>query len=139
MEQAEVLHRYAYRVSFGDCDPAGIVYYPNIYKWVDTAFHDYLYQFGGHAGLCEALGSIGIGLMETSACYRVPLRAGDRMEIALVKLTWARKSLTIAYRVEVSGTLAVEVTEVRGLFQQRDGRINAADMGPMRARMSPAV
>jgi len=60
-----VLHSYDYRVSFGDCDPAGIAYYPNMFKWIDTTFHDWMRIHGGHATLCKRLEAIGIGLMES--------------------------------------------------------------------------
>ena len=31
--------RYPIEVKFGDCDPAGIVFYPNFYRWFDEAVH----------------------------------------------------------------------------------------------------
>jgi acyl-CoA thioesterase FadM len=31
-------HRSSFEVQFGDCDPAGIVFYPNYLAWFDAAF-----------------------------------------------------------------------------------------------------
>jgi 4-hydroxybenzoyl-CoA thioesterase len=28
-------------VKFGDCDPAGIVFYPNYFRWMDSVLHGY--------------------------------------------------------------------------------------------------
>ena len=39
-------------VSFGDCDPAGIVYYPNFFTWVDRCFHTMLHEKLGAMRLC---------------------------------------------------------------------------------------
>ena len=48
------------QVSFGDCDPAEIVFYPNFFRWVDRCFHEMLRQrLGGHARLCRDLGAQG--------------------------------------------------------------------------------
>ena len=30
-------HTSAFRIEFGDCDPAQIVFYPNYFKWMDIA------------------------------------------------------------------------------------------------------
>jgi len=38
-----VYHR---QVSFGDCDPAGIAFYPNFYRWFDEAVHALMNQIG---------------------------------------------------------------------------------------------
>ena len=27
---------YRVRIEFGDCDPAGIVFYPNFQRWIDA-------------------------------------------------------------------------------------------------------
>ena len=37
---------YKITVNWGDCDPAGIVFYPNFYKWMDEAHWDYFDQIG---------------------------------------------------------------------------------------------
>ena len=33
-----IVNRYSIRVDWGDCDPAGIVFYPNFYRWMDRGF-----------------------------------------------------------------------------------------------------
>lgn len=37
---------YTFMIQFGDTDPAGIVYYPNYYRWMDAATHALLEQIG---------------------------------------------------------------------------------------------
>jgi 4-hydroxybenzoyl-CoA thioesterase len=96
-------------VTFGDCDPAGIVFYPNIFKWLDRAFHDWLRPIGGHASICERLGALGIGLME-----------------------WGRKSVTLEYEGKVGGAVAFQAQEVRGLFKRDNGDIFAAEIAALK-------
>ncbi|ANP90930.1 hypothetical protein BMW22_27065 (plasmid) [Rhizobium leguminosarum] len=52
------------KVKFGDCDAAGIVFYPNYFAWFDPTFHSWLLPHGGHGALVTRLGAIGIGLMQ---------------------------------------------------------------------------
>ena len=34
------------RVEFGDCDPAGIVYFPNFFRWYDAASRNFFPECG---------------------------------------------------------------------------------------------
>ena len=127
------LHTYAIPVTFGDCDPAGIVYYPNILRWVDGTFHDWLRQHGGHQQICGRLGSIGVGLMDVQARFRSPLRDGDRLVVSLVGVEWSKRTVTARYAGHVSDRLAFEASEVRGLFVRGAEGITAAPMDALRA------
>ena len=37
---------YRVTVQFGDCDPAGIVFYPNFQRWIDAASLSFFMQCG---------------------------------------------------------------------------------------------
>lgn len=128
------IHITRFNVSFGDCDPAGIVYYPNMFRWVDATYHDFLRQFGGHKAICADLGAVGTGLMDVQAGFRSPLADGDDLEVKLIALDWARKSLTLRYHGMVGDRLAYEAVETRGMFIPREGGgIRAGEMAPLRA------
>lgn len=120
-------------VSFGDCDPAGIVFYPNILRWSDAAFHNMLRPFGGHAKLCGQLQSAGIGLVESSARFQSPLRDGDQLEIETTITDWGRKTLTLTHIGRVGGRQAFEVQEVRCLFKATETGMVAAEVSGLRA------
>lgn len=126
-------HIYRHQTSFGDCDPAGIVYYPNIYRWIDATFHDWIRQFGGHATLCDRLGSAGLGLMRADAKFRAPIRDGDLLSISITDLHWAARSLTVHYQAHVSDLLCVQAEEVRGVFVLDGGRMTAGSTDGLRA------
>jgi 4-hydroxybenzoyl-CoA thioesterase len=122
-------------VSFGDCDPAGIVFYPNVLRWVDAAFHSLLRPFGGHAKMCEALQAVGIGVVESSAQFLSPLKDGDLLSIDSAVIDWGRKTLTLAYSGKVADRAAFQVKEVRCLFMARETGIVASEVGALRAMM----
>ena len=119
-------------VTFGDCDPAGIVFYPNIFKWMDAAFHDFLRPFGGHAALCASFQSVGIGLVDASAQFRSPLRDGDQLDINVSVSAWERKTVTLAYEGRVGDRLAFSAKEVRCLFISTETGIIAGELAQLR-------
>lgn len=127
-----VEHHMDHRVSFGDCDPAGIAFYPNMFAWFDRTFHDWLRPHGGQAALCARLGSIGFGLMEAGAKFRTPLRPDDLLTLTLRVEEWGNKTLRLHYAGHVGDRLALTGHEVRGLFQPTQGGIKAAAIAPLR-------
>ena len=129
---SEILQTCTIRVSFGDCDPAGIVYYPNHFRWFDATFHALLQRFGGHAAVSRKLGSIGIGLIEVGGAFRAPAEDGDALVLTARLVEWREKTLRIAYEGRIDGRLTVEGFEVRGLFIREDGRLRAGRMAPLR-------
>lgn len=126
------VHVLEYPVSFGDCDPAGIVFYPRIYAWFDRAFHDWLRTFGGHATICKTIGVVGIGLMEAKAQFRKPLRDGDLLRITVSIEEWGRKTLRLGYEITIDGALAVVGSETRGLFKPAGDAMVAGDIEALR-------
>lgn len=129
------LHSIQHRVTFGECDPAGIVFYPNIYGWFDRCFHDWLAGFGGHQALCRELGAVGMGLMGSEAAFRRPMRPNDRIEIAVTVRDWGRKALVLDYTVSLDDTVTATGTETRGLFIPGEKGLSAGDLAPLRTRL----
>ncbi len=126
------LHRLDFSVSFGDCDPAGIVFYPNVYAWFDRTFHDWLRRFGGHGALCRDLDAVGLGLMEANARFRRPMCDGDVLSLTLSIEDWGRKTLHLSYEGRVGEHVTVAGSEVRGLFRRSGDGIVAGEMEPLR-------
>ena len=103
------------RIEWGDCDPAGIVFYPRYFAMFDTSTaylmeraagmskFDYLkhYKFLGHP------------IVETRAIFRVPTRFGDEVSIETAVVACGRSSIKIEHRLSKAGVLAVEGFETR--------------------------
>lgn len=128
------------QVSFGDCDPAGIVYYPNFFRWIDRTFHALLREkLGGHAGLCRDLDAQGLGLMNVEMAFKSPAVEGDLLHLRIVEITWTRKSYDIRYQAHIGQRLVFEAVETRGMFVRRDGRMAAGDVTPLKDRLQQAT
>ena len=124
------------QVSFGDCDPAGIVFYPNFYAWIDRTFHALLREkLGGHARLCKDLGAQGIGLMNAEMSFRSPATEGDLLHLQITGITWASKSFDVSYQAHVDERLIFEAVEKRGIFVRRDGRMSAGNVSILKDRL----
>ena len=103
------------RIEWGDCDPAGIVFYPRylaIFDASTTALiecalgmtkHQYLkaYDFGGHP------------LVNTHARFHVPTRFGDDVVVESTVAALRRSSFDVRHRLTKNGHLAVEGFETR--------------------------
>jgi 4-hydroxybenzoyl-CoA thioesterase len=108
-------------VSFGHCDPADIVFYPNFFRWFDAAFHQFLESRGhGQKVLAEKLGTVGTGLIDVGATFRSPVTYGETLTLALSVEQWSRRTVRVAYRGHVGGRLVLEGFEVRGVFMRDD-------------------
>jgi len=127
----------SHEVTFGDCDPAGIVFYPNTFRWMDAAFHKLLRQHGGHAYLCEQLGALGVGLVDASAQFQKPMRDGEQLSLRISNLEWSKRTLTVYYDGEVDGSARFRGREVRCLFKQSDNGIVAGEIDQLRQCLEP--
>jgi 4-hydroxybenzoyl-CoA thioesterase len=127
-----MLHESRVDVTFGDCDPAGIVFYPNIFRWLDKSFHDWLRTMGGHASICEKLGSIGLGLIEAQIQFRRPLMDGDVLIIIVSVPEWGSKTLGLTYEGRVGERVMFVAQETRGLFKRTSDAMVAAEIAPLR-------
>lgn len=117
------------RVSFGDCDPAGIVYYPNFFVWLDRTFHELLrVQHGGHAALCARLGAKGLGLMNVESNFRSPAREGDLIDLQITGIDWGKNRFEISYAAHVEGRLIFKAKEMRGIFIEENGKLRGGDV-----------
>ncbi|WP_323785144.1 acyl-CoA thioesterase [Thalassovita sp.] len=121
------------QISFGHCDAAGIVFYPNYFRWLDRCFHTFLlHRHGGHAALCERLGARGIGLMSADAKFLSPGHDGDLISVEMAAPNWRERSFTLPYQVRIGDRVLLKGEEVRGLFGDRDGRMTALPVTPLR-------
>lgn len=125
-------------VTFGDCDPAGIVFYPNIFRWMDAGFQKLLRPIGGHDGVSRNFDSIGLGLVDAQAQFRSPIRDGDLLELHVSVTKWSSRSVSIGYEGRVGDRLAFEGREVRCLFIRGKDGIVAGEMSAFRAMLEKA-
>jgi len=108
-------NRREVRIVWGDCDPAGIVYYPRYFEMFDAAttalFERALnmtkFQF------LKAYDSLGYPMVDTRARFLVPTRYGDDVTIETTITEVRRSSFSVTHRLMKDGHLAVEGFETR--------------------------
>ncbi|MEH7226058.1 thioesterase family protein [Bacillus sp. JJ1566] len=75
------VHKYHFRVEWGDTDAAGIVFSPNFYKWMDQAAHYYFESIGFPLSKLVRDERIGIPLLESKCTFQKPLYFEDDVVI----------------------------------------------------------
>lgn len=114
---------YAARVEFGDCDPAGIVWFPNFFRWIDAASRHFFAECGvpRWEETTETLGVIGTPLVDTHTRFVKTASYGDTLHIAVRVTEWREKSFVQTYRVTRGSDLILECEEVRIFAAKREG------------------
>ena len=108
---------YEVEVMFGDCDPAGIVFFPNFCKWMDASSLNFFVQCGipPWRELVKTEGIIGTPLLEIHTKFSVSATYGERLQIHTSIDAWGRKTITQRHVIKRGDTLICEGTEMRAL------------------------
>ncbi|MBV8619267.1 MAG: acyl-CoA thioesterase [Curvibacter sp.] len=106
---------FTVRVEFGDCDPAGIVWFPNFFRWIDAASRHFFSECGvpRWEETERSLGVLGTPLVDTQARFVKTASYGDTLQIHTTVAEWRGKSFVQAYRVCRGEELILECQEVR--------------------------
>lgn len=108
-------HTTRVEVQFGDCDPAGIVYYPTYFRYCDNATAA---LFGAALGASKrnwlaAHGAAGIPMVETGATFLSPSTFGDMVDIHSEITELGRSSFGVLHAISRNGTAIAEAREKR--------------------------
>ncbi len=116
-------------IQFGDCDPAGIVYYPNYFRFFDNATAALLSAaFAMHKrNWLEHYGIAGIPMVDTGARFIRPSSFGDVVEIRSEITELGRSSFGVKHTLLRDGEVAIEAHEKRvWVVRSDDGGIRSA-------------
>jgi 4-hydroxybenzoyl-CoA thioesterase len=109
-----VTNRQTVRIAWGDCDAAGIVYFPRYFEWFDAGTHALFDRAGlSFARMNERYPGISIPLAATRASFIRPSTYGDEVAIETVISRWGRSSFDVHHRLLRGDELAVECVETR--------------------------
>lgn len=102
-------------VEFGDCDPAGIVYFPNFFRWMDSASRHFFVRHGvpPWRDTERDWGVLGTPVVDVGARFIRPASYGDRLAITTQVTEWRQKSFVQRHHVWCGDRLLVVGTEVR--------------------------
>ena len=102
------------RIEWGDCDPAGIIFYPNYFRIFD---HSIEMLFESALGITkyemfDKLEFAGWPLLKTHSRFLKPTRFGDDCLVTST-ITFGRTSFEVSHTITVKGETCVEANEKR--------------------------
>jgi 4-hydroxybenzoyl-CoA thioesterase len=119
-----IIKIYKVTVEWGDCDPYGIVFYPNFYKWMDSAQWSYFNKIKQPITKLEKIyGIVGLPLVHTeanytSACYREDIL---KIETRLIKIT--KSTIKLAHVIKRKNIEVCSGSETRIWAKNIEGKI----------------
>jgi 4-hydroxybenzoyl-CoA thioesterase len=109
-----LVNRRTLRIEWGQCDPAGIVFYPQYLIIFDTST-GWLFERTGLKALAmrQKYGIVGMPVVEVGARFIMPCRFDDDVIVESEAGEWGRSSFTVRHRLLKDGNLALEGFEKR--------------------------
>jgi 4-hydroxybenzoyl-CoA thioesterase len=115
------------RIEWGDCDPAGIIYYPRYFEIFDASTAMLFERVTGLTKFqqLKTLDFAGYPLVRTRARFLRPTRFGDDVMVES-KITFGRSSFEIEHRLSLNDELCVECSEKRvWVVRDTEGRLKS--------------
>ena len=125
-------HRHEVTVEWGDCDPAGIVYYPACFRWCDRA----TYRLFLAAGITRddtrgGQRKEGTPLVAAECSFRRASQTGEKLSVESHVSRFGRSSFTISHVFrDASGEIAAEGKETR-IWARNDGDARSLESVPI--------
>lgn len=109
------IHVYEVEVMFGDCDPAGIVFFPNYSKWMDASSLHFFRCCGlpPWRELAQTRGILGTPLLEINTRFLRPATYGESLQVHTGIREWRDKVFVHHHVVRRGDDVLCEGTEVR--------------------------
>jgi 4-hydroxybenzoyl-CoA thioesterase len=110
-----LLSRRQFRIEWGHCDPAGIVFNSRFFEFFDWGTWTLFEKALGvkPPDLAETFGIIGLPLVDSGARFLAPVRFGDVVELTSQVTEFRSARFDVEHRLSLHGALAVEGRETR--------------------------
>jgi 4-hydroxybenzoyl-CoA thioesterase len=115
------------RIEWGDCDPAGIIFYPRYFEIFDAST---ALVFEAALGMTKfemfkKLDFSGWPMVRTHARFLKPTRFGDDVVVTST-ITFGRSSFDVEHRLTLNGELCVECSDKRvWTLRDAEGRLKS--------------
>lgn len=106
-------NEYSFKVAWGDTDAAGIVFYPNFYRWMDQAAHELFSVAGLSMAKLQKEEHIALPLLEAFCQFKAPLTYDEQVIVRSEILEVKQKVVKISHKFYKQETIAAEGYEVR--------------------------
>lgn len=103
-----------FEIDWADCDPAGIVFYPQFFRMMNTGTH----KMFEHAGLAfhemvARFGTAGVPMLDVQSTFKSPARFGDRVTLETEVTEWREKTFLVRHVMRNADRVVFEAREVR--------------------------
>jgi YbgC/YbaW family acyl-CoA thioester hydrolase len=122
-EVRPVVGSFGCQVQWGDCDPAGIIFYPTYFRWMDSACWALFASVGYDAKRMRAE-HLAMPLVSADCQFLYPAEQGDRCEVRSSIVRFGGRSFVVAHEVRrADGMALAKGTETRvwGKFEAGPG------------------
>ncbi len=101
-------------VDWADCDPAGIVFYPQFFRMMNTGTHRLFADAGlAYIELTRRYTPFGTPLLDVQSSFRSPARFGDRITLESSIAEVREKTFLVDHVMKAAGRVVFEAREVR--------------------------
>jgi 4-hydroxybenzoyl-CoA thioesterase len=109
-----LVNRRTLRIEWGQCDPAGIVFYPQ-YLLIFDSSTGWLFERTGlsPSAMRKRYDIVGMPIVEVGARFVIPCRFDDEVIVESEVSEWGRSSFTVRHRILKKGELALDGFEKR--------------------------
>ena len=120
----------AFTVEWGDCDEAGIVFYPNYFYWLDCTWQRWLRELGlSQRELKRRFNSV-TPLVNVGARFVAPASYDDELTIRAEVAEWQERRFRIDYKLSVGNV------QIASGFEQR-AWASVSETGALRGASVP--
>ena len=121
-------NRRTIKIAWGDCDAAGIVFYPKYFEMFDECTTELFAEAGFHMReSAERSDFVGWPMIETSANFKKSSRYGDHISIVSRITSWRNTSFFVEHTVLRGEELCIVAKEHRvWAVRGEDGQLRAA-------------
>jgi len=103
------------RIEWGDCDPAGIIFYPRYFAIFDASTNALIERAAGMSKyqMLQSHAFAGYPLIDARARFLLPTRFGDEVIVESTVTKLGRTSFAVQHHLRKNGELAVDGFETR--------------------------
>jgi 4-hydroxybenzoyl-CoA thioesterase len=122
----------AFEVDWADCDAAGIVFYPQFFRMMNTGTHKLFDAVGlPFPDVPARYGTVGVPLLDVEARFRSPARFGDRLELESEVVEWRERTFIVEHIMRKGKRTVFEAREVRAWAALEPGAPNGLKALPI--------
>jgi 4-hydroxybenzoyl-CoA thioesterase len=129
---------YSFKVRWGDTDAAGIVFYPNFYKWMDEATHEFLASIGLPSSTLYSEQQVSVPLLEAHCQFKSPLFFEDAVIVRSSVVEMQSKVFKISHKFFKGEKMVAEGYEIRAWTSFKEKPKACPIPDEVREKMMPA-